>query len=215
MAQKIRLLLVDDHALLREGIRAFLTTREDVELVGEADNGEEGVRLALELRPDVILMDLLMPGMDGVEAIRRILMQNPAARILVLTSFAADEQITLAMRAGAAGYLLKESTAEQMLQAVRDVHHGLTVMHPRVVDALVKGLQNTSLPSPDALTDKEKEVLALLAQGLSNHQIAQRLSLSEWTVRTHVRNILGKLHLQNRTQAALYALREGLADSLH
>lgn len=215
MAQKIRLLLVDDHALLREGIRAFLSTRQDVELVGEAEDGEEGVLLAQELCPDVILMDLLMPGMDGIEATRRILAHNPAARILVLTSFAADDQINLAMRAGAAGYLLKESTAEQMLQAVHDVHQGLTAVHPRVVDTLIKGLQSAPPPSPDTLTGKEREVLSLLAQGLSNREIAQCLSLSEWTVRTHVRNILGKLHLQNRTQAALYALREGLADSPH
>lgn len=215
MTHKIRLLLVDDHALLREGIRAFLTTRPDVELVGEAQNGEEGVRLALELRPDVILMDLLMPGMDGIEATRRILAHNPSARILALTSFAADDQITLAIQAGACGYLLKESTAEQMLQAVRDVFEGRAAVHPIVLDKLFRTLQSAALPSPDALTGKEREVLALLAQGLSNHQIAQRLSLSEWTVRTHVRNILGKLHVQNRTQAALYALRQGLAHPPH
>jgi two-component system, NarL family, response regulator LiaR len=206
MTEKIRLLIVDDHAILREGMRAFLSTLADVELVGEAADGNAAVSQARLLQPDVILMDLVMPGKGGIEAIREIIAENPASRILVLTSFTEDDKVSQAIAAGAMGYLLKDSDSRQLLQSIRDVYHGEIAIQPRVMHTLVKGMRSAP-PQAEALTEREKEVLGLIAQGLSNLEIARRLDLSEWTVRTHVRNLLGKLHLENRTQAALYALK--------
>jgi len=213
MSNTIRVLVADDHAIVRKGIRALLATEPDIEVVGEAQNGQEAILEAQRLRPDVILMDLVMPQIDGVEAIRRITGQHPKARILVLTSFAADENIFPAIKAGALGYLLKDSGPEELVQAIHQVHRGESSLHPTVARKLLDEISRPAEKRSEAgpLTEREVEVLQLVAQGRSNQEIADLLVISEATVRTHVSNILGKLHLASRTQAALYALREGLA----
>jgi NarL family two-component system response regulator LiaR len=210
----IRVLIVDDHAIVRKGIRALLSESDGFEIVGEAADGQEAVAVAAESQPDVILMDLLMPGMDGIEATRQITAQRPGARILVLTSFAADNKLFPAIKAGALGYLLKDSSPEDLLRAIRQVHRGEPALHPTIARKLLQEIaQPVDLsPAPEALTARELAVLRLIAQGLSNQEIADQLSISEPTVRTHVSRILGKLHLASRTQAALYAVREGLEE---
>ena len=209
----IRVLIADDHAVVREGIRAFLTTKPDMIVVGEASNGGEAVEAALRLQPDVILMDLLMPEVDGITAIRQIRAAQPDARILVLTSFATDDQVFPAIKAGALGYLLKDSGPTDLVRAIQQVYRGESSLHPTIAR---KVLQLLTQPAPqprttDPLTDREVDVLRLLAQGQSNGEIAATLKVGEGTVRTHVSSILAKLHLASRTQAALYALREGFA----
>jgi NarL family two-component system response regulator LiaR len=211
--ENIRVLIADDHAIVREGLRTLLAGERGMELVGEAADGEEARRQALALKPDVILMDLVMPGQDGLTAIREIRRVNPDARILVLTSFAEDDKVFPAIKAGAIGYLLKDSLPDDLLKAIRDVHRGESSLHPSIALKVIQELhQPTDLPPTDhPLTEREVTVLKLVAQGMSNQEIAEELTISEWTVRTHVRNIMGKLHLANRIQAALYALREGIA----
>jgi NarL family two-component system response regulator LiaR len=211
--ENIRVLIADDHAIVREGLRTLLAGERGMELVGEAADGEEARRQALTLKPDVILMDLVMPGQDGLTAIREIRRVNPDARILVLTSFAEDDKVFPAIKAGAIGYLLKDSLPDDLLKAIRDVHRGESSLHPSIALKVIQELhQPTDLPPTDhPLTEREVTVLKLVAQGMSNQEIAEELTISEWTVRTHVRNIMGKLHLANRIQAALYALREGIA----
>jgi NarL family two-component system response regulator LiaR len=181
--------------------------------VGEAANGREAVTEARKLQPDVILMDLVMPEMDGIEAIRHIKTHQPEARILVLTTFAGEDKIFPAIKAGALGYHLKDSSPEALVQAIRQVYHGESSLHPIIARKVLQELSRPSEqpPTPDPLTQREVEVLRLVAQGWDNREIAQELVISDATVRTHVSNILGKLHLATRTQAALYALREGLA----
>ena len=210
----IRILIVDDHAIVREGLRTLIASEPRMELVGEAADGIEAVSLARSLKPDVILMDVVMPHKDGLEAISEIKQENPEMCILVLTSFAEEDKVFPAIRAGALGYLLKDSSPEQLLQAIYDVHRGESSLHPSVALKLVREISQPSdlPPAEHPLTEREVDVLELVAQGLSNQEIADQLVISEWTVRTHVRNILGKLHLANRTQATLYALREGLAE---
>jgi NarL family two-component system response regulator LiaR len=214
MSEEIRLLIADDHAVVREGLRSLIATEPGLMVIGEAENGAEAASLAAELDPDVILLDLVMPEMDGLEAIDTIRARDPDAHILILTSFDEDEKIFAAVKAGAMGYLLKDASPSQLLKAIRDVHQGLPSMHPTIAHKLMSELQRESElpPTEDPLTERELEVLKLVAQGLPNQEIAETLVLSERTVRTHVSNILGKLHLANRTQVALYALREGLAD---
>jgi NarL family two-component system response regulator LiaR len=213
MTETIRILIADDHAIVREGLRALIGTKPDMELVGEAADGVEAVLKARSLRPDVILLDLVMPRKDGIEAIGEIKRENPKARILVLTSFAEDEKVFPAIQSGALGYLLKDSSPQELLQAIREVYRGESSLHPAIARKLIRELNRPSdLPTTEEpLTEREGEVLILVARGLSNQEIAERLVVSERTVRTHVSNILGKLHLANRTQAALYAVREGLA----
>jgi NarL family two-component system response regulator LiaR len=213
MSQRIRILVTDDHAIIRRGIRAMLEIVPDMEVVGEAADGREGINLAAALRPDVILMDLVMPELDGIEAIRHIKATQPEARILVLTSFAGDDKVFPAIKAGALGYHLKDSDPEELVQAIRQVHRGEASLHPIIARKLLQELSRPleQPPTRDPLTQRELEVLRLVAQGLDNQEIADRLVISEATVRTHVSNILSKLHLASRTQAALYALREGLA----
>ncbi|MCB9175774.1 MAG: response regulator transcription factor [Caldilineae bacterium] len=210
---KIRVFLCDDHAIVRQGIRALLTTEPDLEVVGEAADGAEALAALEAAAPDVILMDLAMPRMDGIEAIGRIKAAWPEARILVLTSFASDDKVFPAIKAGALGYLLKDSGPEALVQAIRQVHHGESSLHPAIARKLLEELSRPAAEAamPDPLTARELEVLRLIARGLSNQQIAGQLTISDATVRTHVSNILGKLQLASRTQAALYALREGLA----
>jgi len=209
----IRVLIADDHAIVREGQRALIETEPGMELIGEATDGVEAVHMARTLQPDVILLDLLMPRKGGVEAIGEIKEENPKARILVLTSFAEDEKVYAAIKAGALGYLLKDASPQEILAAIREVHRGEPSMPPIITHKLMSELQRTSNlpPTEDPLTERELEILKLVAQGLPNLEIAQRLVISERTVRTHVSNMLAKLHLANRTQVALYALREGLA----
>jgi NarL family two-component system response regulator LiaR len=209
----IRVLLVDDHAIVRKGVRALLLTEADLEVVGEAADGDAAVAAAERLRPDVILMDLVMPGLDGIEAIRRIVARRPDARIVVVTSFATDEKVFPAIRAGALGYLLKDSEPEDLVRAIRQARRGETALHPVIARNVLQELgrpRETTLTT-DPLTERELEVLKLVAGGLSNQEIADRLVISEATVRTHVSSILAKLHLASRIQAALYALREGIA----
>ena len=213
MTKDIRVLIVDDHPIVREGLRGVLSREPGLAVVGEAADGIEAVEKARSLRPDVILLDMMMPRKDGLEAINEIMRQDQEARILVLTSFSHDDKVFPAIKAGALGYLLKDATPDEILAAIRDVAGGHASMAPVIAHKLMSELQRTSNqpPTEDPLTERELEILKLVAQGLPNLEIAERLVVSERTVRTHVSNILSKLHLANRTQAALYALREGLA----
>jgi NarL family two-component system response regulator LiaR len=211
--EEIRVLIADDHAIVRKGLRALLATEPGIAVVGEAQNGQEAIDQALRLKPHVVLMDLVMPGIDGLAAIRHLAERQPETRVLVLTSFDGDEQVLPAIKAGARGYLLKDSGPEQLVDAIQQVHCGRSALHPAIAHKLLQHLS----PSPsrasasDCLTEREIEVLRLVAGGLSNREISNHLDISEATVRTHVSNILGKLELCSRTQAALFALREGLA----
>jgi two-component system, NarL family, response regulator LiaR len=209
----IRILIADDHAIWREGLRTLIASELGMLLVGEAADGFEVVEKSRALHPDVILMDLVMPRQSGLEAIQEIKREQPDVRILVLTSFAEDDKVLTAIKAGAMGYLLKDSLPRDLLQAVRSVVMGEYSLHPSIARKLVREISRPSPlpPTESPLTERELAVLKLLATGRSNAQIAERLTISEGTVGSHVRNILGKLHLANRTQAALYALREGLA----
>ncbi len=210
----IRILIADDHTIVRKGLKVLLATEKDMEVVGEAEDGQEAVEKAAALKPDVILMDLVMPRMDGIEATRTITARSPCPRILVLTSFAADDKVFPAVKAGALGYLLKDSSPEQLLEAIRQVHRGEPSLEPSIAR---KVLQELSSPgsgarqTADPLTERELDVLRLVAQGMSNKEIASALFVAEWTVRSHVSSILSKLQLASRTQAALYALRSGIA----
>ena len=208
----IRTLIVDDQAIVRKGIRALLAEVEDLKVVGEAGNGQEAVALAAELDPDVILMDLVMPGVDGIEAIRRITDRQAQARILVLTSFAGDDKVFPAIKAGALGYLLKDSEPADLVQAIQQVYRGEPSLHPIIARKVLQEMQHPPKRpmTPDPLTDRELQVLRLVARGEGNQEIAEQLVVTEATVRSHVSNILSKLHLANRVQAALYALQEGL-----
>lgn len=209
----IRVLHADDHAIVREGVRALLLTEPNIELVASAVDGNEAIQLALALQPDVIVMDLQMPRKGGIEAIQDIKAALPEARILVVTSFAEDEKVFPAIKAGALGYLLKDSAPQDLLQAIHDVYAGRLSLHPAIASKVVQELQRPANQpaAAEPLTARELEILKLVAQGLTNQDIAEKLTVSERTVRTHVSNILSKLHLANRTQAALYALREGIA----
>ena len=209
--EAIRILITDDHAVVREGLRTLIRTEPGMEVIGEAADGVEAVQMACELKPDVILMDMVMPRMGGLEAIQKIKEQCPETQILVLTSFSDDETVFPAIKAGALGYMLKDTSPDRLLSAIRDVHQGNPSMSPDIAKKLMSDLHRKSNlpPTKEPLTDREMDVLKLIAQGMTNQEIADQLVISEGTVRTHVSNILSKLHLANRTQAALYALREG------
>jgi NarL family two-component system response regulator LiaR len=208
----IRVLVADDHAIVRRGICALLATEPSIEVVGEALDGHEALAKAQALQPDVILMDLVMPGMDGLEATQQIMASQPGTRVLVLTCFSGDDKIFAAIRAGALGYLLKDSGPGELVQAIKQVHRGESSLHPIVARRLLRELSPPidRNPQTDLLTDRELQVMRLVAQGQTNRQIAEELSIAEATTRSHVNRILSKLSLDSRTQAALYALREGI-----
>jgi NarL family two-component system response regulator LiaR len=209
----IRVIIVDDHTIVRKGILALLTEVEDIEVVGEAGDGQQALNLVEATQSDVILMDLVMPNMDGIEATQQITSQHPDARVLALTSFAADDKVFPAIKAGAMGYLLKDSDPKDLLTAIRQVYQGEPTLQPSIARKVLHelGRPSSQPQTPDPLTKREVEVLRFVAKGLSNQEIADELTIAEVTVRTHVSNILSKLHLANRVQATLYALREGLA----
>jgi NarL family two-component system response regulator LiaR len=209
----IQVYIADDHPIVRKGIRELLETEPGIEVAGEAANGRDAVADVDQLHPDVVLMDLVMPEMDGIEAIRQIRAKDPEARILVLTSFSTDDKVFPAIKAGALGYLIKDTGADELVQAILQIHKGEPTLHPDIAQKLLKEISEpASAPSSaDPLTPREVDVLRHLARGLNNQEIADELVVSVATVYTHVSNILAKLHLASRTQAALYALREGYA----
>jgi two-component system, NarL family, response regulator LiaR len=200
----IRVLIADDHAVVRQGLRTFLDLQEDIEVVAEAGDGAEAIAAAARLEPDIVLIDLVMPGVDGIEALRRLREQVPNARAIVLSSFVDDDKLFPAIRAGAAGYLLKDVQPQELVEAIRTVHGGGALLHPQVAARLLDEL------TEDPLTPREREVLVLIGRGMPNKLIARELSLSEKTVKAHVSSILAKLGVSDRTQAALYAVREGI-----
>jgi NarL family two-component system response regulator LiaR len=226
VAEPVRVLLVDDHAVVREGLRAYLELQESLAVVGEAGDGEEAVAQAERLRPDVILMDLVMPRLDGVGAMRELRRRLPAVRVIVLTSFADDERLLPAIRAGAAGYLFKNVQPAELARAIHAAHAGEAILDPAVAARLVREIagaadepagraagEPVAAAAAERLTPREREVLLLIAGGLSNKRIARELGVAEKTVKTHVGHVLAKLGVSDRTQAALYAVRTGLAGS--
>jgi len=212
-SEPIRVLIADDHAVVREGLISIINLEPDMIIVGEATDGAEAVKKAQELLPDIVLMDMVMPRLSGLEAIQQLQQETNPPHILVLSSFADDELIFPAIKSGASGYLLKDSTSEQLFTAIRDVYRGQSSLHPTIARKLISELTASPVDDQalvDGLTSREVEVLMLVARGYSNQKIGRKLSVSEGTVGKHVSNILEKLHLVNRTQAALFALREGL-----
>jgi NarL family two-component system response regulator LiaR len=221
---KIKVLIVDDHAVVRRGLRTFLELQDDIEIVGEGENGLEAVEQVRRLMPHVVLLDLVMPEMDGIQATQQILECSPETHVLILTSFGEDDKVFPAIRAGALGYLLKDIHPNDLVQAVRDAYLGKAQLHPDIAKKLMSAVAGTSPPatgssrsqaaSPglDELTEREREVLELIASGLNNREIAERMIISEKTVKTHVSSILGKLGVEDRTQAAIWALKHGVGD---
>jgi DNA-binding NarL/FixJ family response regulator len=220
---KIRVLIVDDHAMVRQGLRTFLELQDTsvlpIEVTGEAANGIEAVEMARRMQPDIVLLDLVMPEMDGLQATPKIIESSPRTRVIILTSFGEEDKVVPAIRAGAQGYLLKDIPPNELVQAVREAYLGKVQLHPEVAKKLMSAVAAKKEPtanraaanSEDGLTEREQEVLRLIANGMNNREIAEKLFISEKTVKTHVSNMLGKLHLDDRTQAAIYALRHGLA----
>ena len=215
VGSRIRVLLVDDHAVVRKGLKSFFDLLDDIEVVGEASDGSEGVAMARRLKPDVVLMDLLMPNMDGVTAIGRIKAELPATEIVTMTSFIEEEKVTAALEAGASGYVLKDAEADEVADAVRAAYAGEVHLDPQVARLLAQRMRQKKSPDDELvepLTEREKDVLRLLGQGMSNKDIGAALFITERTARTYVSNILGKLGLASRTQAALYAVEHKLAE---
>ena len=217
---KIRILIVDDHAMVRQGLRTFLELQDSstlpIEVMGEAANGIEAVKLAKQTQPDIVLLDLMMPQMDGIQATSKIMECSPNTRVIILTSFGEEDKVLPAIRAGAQGYLLKDIPPNELVQAVREAYQGKVQLHPEVAKKLMALAVEKEVPAPssathpeDGLTDREQEILQLIADGMNNREIATKLVISEKTVKTHVSNILSKLNLDDRTQAAIYALRHG------
>jgi NarL family two-component system response regulator LiaR len=208
----VTVLIVDDHEVVRRGLRSFLQSQDDIEVIGEAVDGAEAIDKVEELLPDVVLMDLVMPGMGGIDAIRRVTQISPSSRVLVLTSFSEDDKVFPAIKAGAMGYLLKDVAVEDLARAIRSVAGGEFLLHPEVAGKVLDEFRESTeemAPLSD-LTPRETEVLTLIARGYSNKEIAHSLCIATRTVKAHVSNILSKLHAMDRTQAALYALRQGL-----
>jgi len=223
MGERIRVLIVDDHAMVRQGLRTFLelqdTSALPIEVTGEAANGVEAVKLAKQTQPDIVLLDLVMPEMDGLQATSKIIEASPHSRVIILTSFGEEDKVLPAIRAGAQGYLLKDIPPTELVQAMREAYQGKVQLHPEIAKKLMSlaaakeepKASHAATESENGLTDREQEVLQLIADGMNNREIAEKLVISEKTVKTHVSNILSKLHLDDRTQAAIYALRHGLA----
>jgi DNA-binding NarL/FixJ family response regulator len=214
MKERIRLLLADDHAIVRQGLTYYLRMQPDLEVAGEAANGKEAVERAAALRPDVVLMDLLMPEMNGIEATAELRRLFPEMKVLVLTTFSDQDYVLSAIKAGANGYLLKDAEPERIAESIRQAHKGLPQLDPAVAGQLMSHVAAPSRPAagaPERLTEREREVLGLIAQGLSNKEIAAACGITEKTVKTHVSSVLAKLGLADRTQAALYAVKHGLA----
>jgi NarL family two-component system response regulator LiaR len=213
----IKVLVVDDHAIVRQGLRTFLELQPDMEVVGEGTNGIEAVDLARRMQPDIILLDLVMPEMDGIQATPQILKTCPNSRIIILTSFSEEDKVLPAIRSGAEGYLLKDIAPDELVQAVRDAYLGQVQLHPDVARKLMSAVAESAPKArktpdtPGGLTEREHDVLCLIAEGMNNRDIAEKLFISEKTVKTHVSNILGKLGVADRTQAAIYALQRGLS----
>lgn len=207
----INVLLVDDHEMVRIGVAAYLNIQSDIKLVGEAENGKQAIELALQLRPDIILMDLVMKEMDGIEATKEIIKQWPEAKIIIVTSFLDDEKVYPALEAGATSYMLKTSKASEIADAVRSTYRGQSVLEPQVTGKMMKRMtEGTKRILHDDLTNRELEILLLMAEGKTNQEIADNLFIALKTVKTHVSNILGKLEVQDRTQAVIYAFKHGL-----
>jgi NarL family two-component system response regulator LiaR len=213
MTEPITVMIVDDHEMVRKGARGYLEAQPDISVVAEAESGAEAVRLAREYVPDVVLMDLVMPGMDGVEATRQVKDVSPRTRIIILTSYHEDEHIFPALQAGAISYLLKDVKASELVEAIQRAAKGEATLHPRVATRLIKQLSSRETERGylfTALTEREMEVLKLIARGLTNQKIAEQLVISIGTVKGHISNILSKLHLADRTQAAVFAWQEGI-----
>ncbi|MDF0478660.1 response regulator transcription factor [Vagococcus sp. PNs007] len=207
----IKVLLVDDHEMVRLGVSSYLSIQDDIEVIGEAENGKIGYEKALDLRPDIILMDLVMDVMDGIESTQAILSEWPEARIIIVTSFIDDEKVYPAIEAGAAGYLLKTSTASEIADAIRATYRGETVLEPEVTGKMMERLTKKNEPVlHEDLTNREHEILLLIAEGKSNQEIADDLFITLKTVKTHVSNILSKLDVEDRTQAAIYSFKHGI-----
>jgi NarL family two-component system response regulator LiaR len=215
--EKIKVLIVDDHQVVRQGLRTFLELHEDIYVIGEAQDGQEAVKLVRQYKPDVVLMDLVMPRMDGISATQQVLALDSAIKVIVLTSFSEDDKVIPAIQAGAASYLLKDVSPDDLVEAIRAVHHGEARLHPDIARKLMQQVSQmhniTHGSSIDELTGREQEVLRLVARGRSNREIAQDLFISEKTVKTHVSNILGKLHLEQRTQLVVYAIKNKLVEA--
>jgi NarL family two-component system response regulator LiaR len=213
---EIKVLIVDDHQVVRQGLRTFLELQPDIVVLGEARDGQQAVEMAQKLRPDVVLMDLVMPRLDGIGATRQIKALRSAIQVIALTSFTEDEQVFPAIQAGASSYLLKDVSPEDLVEAIRAAHRGEARLHPDVTRMLMDQVTQQAVPVsqtlPEALTARELEVVQLVAQGRSNQEIAQALVISEKTVKTHISNVLGKLQLNDRTQLAIYAIKHGLVD---
>jgi len=211
--ERISVVLVDDHAIVRQGLRTYLGLPPDIEVVGEATDGREAVEKVREALPDIVLMDLVMPNLDGVEATRQVTALSPSTRVIVLTSFSEDEKVFASIKAGAQGYLMKDVLPQDLVKAIRTVHRGEAQLDPEIARKLMQEFTNPQPTAPKHdLTERELDVLRLIAQGKSNKEISDDLVLSEKTVKTHVSNILQKLHLSDRTQAAVYALRQKIVD---
>ena len=215
--EKIKVLIVDDHQVVRQGLRTFLELQEDIVVVGEAGDGVVAVEMVHQYLPDVVLMDLVMPRLDGISATRQVKSSSPDVKVIALTSFTEDDKVFPAIQAGASCYLLKDVSPDDLVEAIRAAYQGEARLHPEIMQRLMEQVAQQASPKHetqlDEITDRERDVVRLVAQGRSNHEIAQELVISEKTVKTHVSNILSKLHLQDRTQLAIYAIKKGLVDS--